>query len=95
MPVVPVMSDLGTWRWPRQERKSWPARWVYAFGWRQLSAWTPKIGKHAAHITVRVLPRHGWVLVGLTGGRDEDGELSVRVGLWPIEVEVVEVRFWR
>lgn len=92
---APLESPHRVVDFPRQARKSWPAHWVKVFGWRQIVAYTPKVGTHAAFVTLRVLPRFGGWIVGVHVWKDEDDEWVIRVGVGVVEVEINTVEFWR
>lgn len=74
------MSEHG-WRLPRQERTSYPTRWVHGFGLRRFVVFSPKVWRVSLMTTVTLLPfRWSRLSLGVWVGKNEDGEWELLLG---------------
>lgn len=74
------------WRWPKQERATFPARFVISYGWRQTALYTPVVRRKCAITTVR-FGRRALGFYGVAAFWNEDDEPAFRIGLGLVEID--------
>jgi hypothetical protein len=82
------------WRWPKQERASFPAMYVLSYGWRQTTIYTPVVRRRCVITTIR-FGRSALGFYGIAVFRNEDDEPSFRMGLGLVEIDAYAIGFQR
>lgn len=77
---------------PDDDGHRWRGWWCKRYGWHQLAFLTPPVRAHRVMTRLMWRPPHV-TMWGVQIWRDDEGELNVVAGMWPVVADLVALKW--